>query len=386
MSAVAISRGLTMVSIVKQLNPLKIMHVVLSMEVGGAEKLVYDMVRHPAFAEVKPVVCCLDAIGELGEKLMQEGYKVYCKGRRSGIDLSVTLWLREIITSEGITVVHAHQYTPLFYSNPAALLAGRVKVVYTEHGRFYPDRSSWKRALLNPLLALGVDHLVSISAKTAQAMAVFDHLPFRRINVIHNGVDLSRLNPPFDKVAKRSSLGLNNTCRIIGTAARLDEIKNIPMMLKVFKQVLRHVPDTCLLIAGQGSQSDFLQSLATELGVDDKVRFVGLRFDLPEIYQLLDVFLLTSFSEGISVTLLEAMASGVPAVVTDVGGNGEVVKDGETGFLVPLHEEVRFMEKIVFLLTDPDAAKALGDSSRERTRHHFSFDKMISSYIEKYYG
>jgi L-malate glycosyltransferase len=368
----------------EQLKNLRIMHVVLSMDVGGAEKLVYDMVRHPVFAFSRPVVCCLDAVGELGEKLLQERFAVYCMKRRSGIDLSVIPWLRDIIMREKITVVHAHQYTPLFYSTPAALLAGRVKVVYTEHGRFYPERRSWKRHLFNPLLALGVDHLVSISAKTAQAMATFDHLPFHRIDVIHNGVDLTIMNPSINNSAKRSSLGLNGTCRVIGTAARLDEIKNISMMLRVFKQVLRHVPDTCLLIAGDGSQADRLKSQAAELGIADKVHFIGLRFDLAEIYQLMDVFLLTSFSEGISVTLLEAMASGVPAVVTDVGGNCEVVKDRETGFLVPLHEETSFADRVVSILSDAECAQNLGHNSRKRARHHFSFETMLTNYIGKY--
>jgi L-malate glycosyltransferase len=373
-----------MTRIDSQSMPLRLMHVVLSMEVGGAEKLVYDMARHPAFEGMKPVICCLDAIGELGEKLRQEGYSVYCKKRSSGIDWSVIPWLCEIIAKEQISIVHAHQYTPLFYSAPAALLAGRVKMVYTEHGRFYPDRKSWKRALFNPLLALCVDHLISISASTARAMSTFDHLPFRKIRVIHNGVDYSRMNPPIDKSAKRRELGLSATCRIIGTAARLDEIKNIPMMLRTLKEVIQQVPDTCLLIAGQGPQAEPLKAQAAELGISDQVKFVGLRFDMPEIYQLMDVFLLTSFSEGISVTLLEAMASGVPAVVTDVGGNGEVVKNGETGYLVPLREEAGFSERVSYLLTDSEQARALGEQARCRAQQYFSFATMISNYLDMY--
>ncbi len=159
----------------------KILHVVISMVVGGAERLVYDMVKYPAFAANPPVVCCMDAVGELGEKLSEEGYSVHCKGRRPGLDFEMITWLRDIIRQEKVDVVHAHQYSPLFYAVPAALLAGRVKVVYTEHGRFYPERKNWKRSLFNPLLALGVDHLVSISEATAKAMAVYDNFPLKRI-------------------------------------------------------------------------------------------------------------------------------------------------------------------------------------------------------------
>lgn len=365
-----------------QTKPQKILHIVLSMVVGGAEKLVYDMVRHPAFAESKPVVCCLDEVGELGERLRQEGYVVHCKARRSGLDVSIISWLREIILSEKINYVHAHQYTPLFYAVPAALLAGRVTVVYTEHGRLYPEERRWKRFFFNPLLALGTDHLVSISASTAKAMALFDNFPIRRIKIIHNGIDFSRMNPVVDLAAKRRELGLTESCRIIGTAARLEAIKNIPMMLRVFKLVLQAEPDTCLVIAGQGSQTESLKSLSEDLGIAERVNFIGLRFDLPEIYKLLDVFLLTSYTEGISVTLLEAMASGVPAVVTDVGGNGEVVVDGVTGYLVPLDADSAMAQSIVELLTDLSRAQQFSLSGRERVQKLFSFDVMLNSYME----
>ncbi|GFE60833.1 glycosyltransferase [Geobacter sp. AOG2] len=363
----------------------KILHVVLSMEVGGAEKLVYDMVNHPMFAENKPLVCCLDALGELGEMLRRNGYTVYIKNRREGLDLSVIPWLREIIRREGVTIVHAHQYTPLFYSVPAVLLAGRAKLVYTEHGRFYPDRKSWKRTLLNPLLAYGVDHLVSISASTARAMSTYDNLPLSRIKIINNGIHLTRMNPQVDVVAKRKELGLSETCRIIGTASRLNEIKNIPMMLEVFKRVLQDAPDTVLLIAGQGPQEESLRLHADQLGIADRVKFIGLRFDLPEIYRLLDVFLLTSFTEGISITLLEAMASGVPAVATDVGGNCEVMVDGLTGYLVPIDADVEMAEKIVRLLRDPALARQFGMKGQERVFTEFTFDRMMGSYIQQCY-
>ncbi|RQW86066.1 MAG: glycosyltransferase [Geobacter sp.] len=354
------------------------------MVVGGAERLVYDMVRYPAFAENKPVVCCLDSMGELGEKLRQEGYTVYCKARREGLDLGVISWLREIMRREQITVVHAHQYTPLFYAVPAALLAGRIKVVYTEHGRFFPERTSWKRRLFNPLLALGVDHLVSISEATAKAMAEYDNFPASRIKVIHNGIDVSRMNPPVDKAAKRRELGLSETCRILGTAARLNSIKNIPMMMRVLKLVLQQVPDTCLVIAGQGEEEGRLKSLASELGIADRVKFIGLRFDLPEIYQLFDVFLLTSFSEGISVTLLEAMASGVPAVVTDVGGNREVVVEGETGYLVPIDDDCQLAQRIVGLLQDWSNALQMSTVVREKVNESFSVERMLVAYQKLY--
>lgn len=364
----------------------KILHVVISMVVGGAERLVYDMVRHPDFAENPPVVCCMDAVGELGEKLREQGYKVYCKGRKPGFDWEMIAWLRAIMRIEKIEVVHAHQYSPLVYATPAAFLAGRKKVVYTEHGRFYPERKSWKRSLINPVLALGVDHLVSISAATADAMATYDNFPRKRIQVIHNGIDVSGMNPEFDRKAKRQELGLSENCRIVGTAARLNSIKNIPMMLRSFKLVLEQVPDCSLVIAGQGEEEEKLKLLAVELGIAEQIKFIGLRFDLPEIYQLFEVFLLTSFSEGISVTLLEAMASGVPAVVTDVGGNKEVVVEGETGFLVPVDDDETSAGRIFALLQNRELLEQVSAAERKRVDVSFSFAGMMTAYERMYQG
>lgn len=368
---------------VKSSNP-KILHVVISMVVGGAERLVYDMVRYPAFAGNPPVVCCLNEIGELGEKLLQEGYQVHSLNRREGLDYSVVSRISEIIRQNRITVVHAHQYSPLFYAVPAALFAGRVKLVYTEHGRFFPERSSWKRTLFNPLLAMGVDHLVSISKATAQAMATYDNLPLHRIKVIHNGIDCSVMNPAIDKRSKRQELGLSGTCRVIGTAARLNSIKNIQMMLRVFKLVLQQVPDTCLVIAGQGEEEERLKTMASELGISDQVKFIGLRFDLPEVYLFFDVFLLTSFSEGISVTLLESMASGVPSVVTDVGGNREVVVEGETGYLVPVDDVESMAKTVCGLLMDRDLSAKLALAAQQRVVDCFSVQGMMDSYCTLY--
>ena len=362
----------------------KILHVVISMVVGGAERLVYDMVRYPAFAANPPVVCCMDEIGELGEELKEQGYKVYCKGRKPGFDFSMIAWLRAIMRIENVDVVHAHQYSPLVYATPAAFLAGLKKVVYTEHGRFYPERKSWKRSLINPFLALGVNHLVSISGATADAMATYDNLPRRRIQVIHNGISCSGMLPDFDEAVKRCELGLNESCRILGTAARLNTIKNIPMMLRGFKMVLEQVPDCCLVIAGQGEEEELLKVMALDLEIADHVKFIGLRFDLAEIYPLFDVFLLTSFSEGISVTLLESMASGVPAVVTDVGGNCEVTLSGITGYLVPVDNDNLLAERIGELLRNPTLSQEMGAAAQKRVNESFSVQGMMSAYRHIY--
>lgn len=367
-------------------RPLRVMHVLLTMGVGGAEKLVYDMIRRLDPATVSSSVCCLQDVGPLGDRLREQGVPVFLHERRQGVDWSMVGWLRQLMAAERIDVIHAHQYTPMFYAALAAAGLSGVRVVYTEHGRLYPEQWNWKRYLFNPLLSLSLDHIVSIAESTARAMARYDNFPARKIKVVHNGVDIDACRSMVDPAAKRRSLGLDARCRIIGTAARLEEIKNIPMMLRVFKRVLVARPDTVLLIAGRGTQEENLKALAAEMGMADQVRFLGLRFDMAEIYPLFEVFLLTSFTEGISVTLLEAMANGVPAVVTGVGGNGEVVDHGATGYLVPLDDDEAMEEQIIRILEDGRHAEALGANARQRVREHFSFEGMLDSYLDFYRG
>lgn len=357
----------------------RVMHVILTLGVGGAEQLVYRMVTSCTDAN-RPVVCCLLFLGELGEQLKREGGSVYCRNHNGGMDFGIISWLKQIIIDEKIDVVHAHTYSPLFYSVPAAKLVGGVKVVYTEHGRLYPERSNWKHSLINPILALGTDHMVSISESTAKAMNKYDNFPLNRIKVIHNGISIPDIEQKVDFLAKKRSLGLAESCRVIGTAARIEEIKNIPMMLRAFQHVLDEIPDTCLLIAGKGSKEQELKSYAEELGISQKVKFVGLRNDLWEIYQIMEIFLLSSFTEGISVTLLEAMASGVPAVVTDVGGNSEVVVDEVTGCLVPLNDDGAMAKSIVELLKNREKSLGYAAGAKERVANDFSFDGMMKSY------
>lgn len=361
----------------------KILHVILTLAVGGAEQLVYRMVTSSPVDE-RPIVCCLSCLGELGELLRQEGGKVYCRNHRGGIDLGIVNWLCQILTEESINVIHAHTYTPYFYSILASIKFRNVKVIYTEHGRLLPEQFNWKKFLLNPLLAKATDHIVSISKSTAKAMNVYDNFPLHRIEVIHNGIHFPESHQSIDISSKKHSLGLPSLSRVIGTAARLEDIKNISMIIRSFREVIDEIPDTYLLIAGKGSEKEALTKLSEDLGLSQRVLFIGLRTDLWEIYQLLEVFLLSSLTEGVSLTLLEAMASGVPAIVTDVGGNPEVVTDGVTGALVPLNDDKAMAKKIIELLNNQRKWNSYASNAKKRITSDFSFESMMESYKKLY--
>jgi glycosyltransferase involved in cell wall biosynthesis len=362
------------------------MHVVFSIGFGGAEKLVYDMVLATDSEEFYPVVCCLDTPGNLAEELRDKGYKLYEFSRSPGIDFRLVSSLRQAIRKEKIEVIHAHQYTPYVYAVLASLFLSNIKIIMTEHGRLYPEKRRFKRYLINPLLARVTNHIVSVSQNTKRAMITYDNFPEGKIRVISNGVKLDSKGINIDIVAKRRLLRLDETSAIIGTAARLEEIKNLSMMLWAFRLVLTEMPNTYLVIAGTGSKEAELKDLASRLGILHRVRFIGLRRDLPEIYKLYDIFVLSSYTEGISVTILEAMAAGIPTVVTDVGGNPEVAVEGVTGYIVPICDERAMAARILKLLSDAAKRKAFGQNGAARVRECFSFDHMLGRYFQLYRG
>lgn len=369
---------------------LKVMQIALSLMIGGTEKLVYDIVHHIDKDLVSPVVCCLDSLGHFGENLQKEGFSVHVLQRQPGLDWRLIKRLARVIQKEQIDVIHAHQYTPYFYGLLASLftkitrITKRPRLIFTEHGRFYPEQRKIKRILVNPMLSIFTDEIVTISESTKQSLITYENFPARRIQVIYNGVDFSRFVQPIDTIAKKYALGLSPDSKVIGIVARLDPIKNHPMLLRAFRTVVDSLPETSLLIVGDGPELSSLQLLAKSLGIDDKTIFLGARSDIPELLQVFDIFALSSFSEGTSVTLLEAMGAGLPIVATKVGGNPEVVQDRETGYLVQSDKDQEMAERLIELVRDTKTRQKMGQAGQKRAYKMFALDKMINTYTQLY--
>ena len=370
---------------------MKVMQLVLSLVIGGTERLIYDIVRRGNHHGVSSVVCCLDELGAFGEELRQEGYPVYALKRTPGIDWGLIRKLNAIIAKEQVAVIHAHQYTPYFYGvlttvfRKFTFCQNVPKLIFTEHGRFYPDRRKLKRVIANPILSLFTDEIVTISESTKLSLITYENFPPRRIRVIYNGVELAPFLQASDPAATKHALHLSPDFQVIGIVARLDPIKNHALLLRAFAQVLEQQPATYLLIIGAGAEEVRLKELARSLALLDKTVFLGARRDIPELLHICDVFALSSFSEGTSVTLIEAMGAGVPIVATRVGGNPEVVEEGECGYLVRSDNAQEMATMLLKLLGDQALRQRLGKAGRQRAATLFSLDKMVTAYTELYF-
>ncbi|HEX4347315.1 MAG TPA: glycosyltransferase [Vicinamibacterales bacterium] len=365
--------------------PIRVGFVLHTMQVAGAEVLVAETIRRLG-PRITPVVVCLDAVGQIGARMTAEGVPVVALGRAPGFDFTVARRLAAEVAAREIEIVHAHQYTPFFYTALARLLTRqRVHVMFTEHGRHFPDIVSPKRRLVNRfVLSRLADEVNGVCRFSTDSLARADGFGRRPMEVIENGIDLPRYDDAADKDALRVRLGLDPSRSYVACVARFHPVKDHATLLHAFARVASARPDVDLLLAGGGPLQDTLEELARSLGIRQRVHFLGIRDDVPDVLRASDVFSLTSVSEAASLTLLEAMGTGLPVVVTDVGGNPEIVADGETGFLVPRGDAGAVAAALMKLLADPATARSLGAAGRRRVEERFQLDRTIGTYYSRY--
>lgn len=366
-------------------RPLRVGFVLHVMQVAGAEVLVREMARRLA-GRVTPTVFCLDAVGRIGEELLAEGVEVVCLGRRPGRDWGVGRRLAVAVAERRIDVVHAHQYTPFFYAAVAKLIGPRrPRVILTEHGRHYPDLVPPVRRTVNRLLLDRLADAVTACCRfSARGLARNDGFAGRRVEVIRNGIAVERYGPAADKPGLKRRLGLDPARRYVVHVARHHPVKDQATLLRGFAAAAAGLPDVDLLMAGDGPLRGELEALAGTLGVRGRVQFLGVRADVPDLMRAADVFALTSLSEAASLTLLEAMASALPSVVTDVGGNGEIVRHGREGLLVPRGDAAGCGAAFRRLLGDRDLCDRLGWTARKRVTDCYRLDETVEQYWQLY--
>jgi glycosyltransferase involved in cell wall biosynthesis len=360
---------------------IKLAHITFDMRIGGAERVIAGLAEHTdSHCYEISVICLEQKIGPFGMQLAKNGVPVFSFGRTPGFDTRLLGRLRRHIKQEKVQILHCHQYTPYVYGLLASLGTG-ARVIFTEHGRFYPDYRKIKRMILNPLFNRWTHALSAISRATRDALVTYENFPEQVITVIYNGIEDYR---PSGSALSRNNFNIPENAFVLGAVSRLDPIKNHRLMLKALSCLRDISCQTYLLIVGDGPERDNLEHLARDMGIESNVIFTGFRQDARELYCLMDVFLLTSFSEGAAMTLLEAFSAGLPSIVTDVGGNPEIVKDGHSGFIIPSDDVHALVSCILRLFENKAMRKRLGDAARRRFNEKFSVDSMVSQYTKIY--
>jgi len=363
---------------------ITICQLILSLGMGGAEVLAARMARRLS-DRYRFVFACLDEEGVLGEDLRNEGHPVHVLGRQPGIDWRCGRRFAALLKSEGVSLVHAHQYTPFFYAAASRLPWRTPPLVFTEHGRFFPDFPRPKRIAANRVLLGRRDRVIGVGEAVRQALIHNEGIPSRRVDVIYNGIDLDAYDQRTDDSAEvRREIGVGPDDFVVIQVARLDYLKDHVTAVETHKRVVAQRPDAKLVLVGEGPERPKIEEAIRSRGLEASVLLLGLRKDIPRLVRASDVFLLTSISEGIPLTLIEAMAARKPVVSTRVGGVGEVVEEGKTGLLAPSGDAQALAAQILILADDPDIRGQYGILGRRRAEELFSETQMMERYDRLY--
>ncbi len=361
-----------------------ICQVLHNLNVGGAEMLAYRLAKQLG-GRFRFVFACLDEVGSLGDGLLAGGMPIEWLRRRSGWDLGCARRLAAFVRRENVDLIHAHQYTPFAYSLLSGLWGRRPPILFNEHGRFYPDRRRLKRVVFNRVMLRPCDRVVAVGQAVRQALIDNEGISSARIAVIYNGVPLRDHDGTADQRGSvRQELGLSDSDFLILTVARLDKIKDHATAIRTLARAVTACPQTRLVVVGDGAERDNIRQEIRRRGMERWIQMLGERHDVSRLLRATDAFLLTSVSEGIPVTIIEAMDAGLPVVATNVGGVAEVVEQGSTGLLAPAGGDEGLAEAILRLIRDPSLRREMGQAGRRRAEALFSEDRMHRAYAAVY--
>jgi glycosyltransferase involved in cell wall biosynthesis len=357
-------------------------HVVMSLDVGGLERVVATLSRAQHQAGARVVVYCIDRPGALAAPLIAAGVPVHCVRRRPrGFDAGTVVRLARMLRADGVSLAHCHNHGALVYGALAARLAGCARVVYTVHGANASGRRTTAHFQRLGLLR----EVVFVSGHTRGVARGAGMSHGGHVHTIVNGVDAGAFAAPeISRRSMRGALAIPENAGVCGIVARLAAVKDHRTLFEAVRFVRAARPDVRCLVVGDGELRADLEAAAWEMGLDAAIHLVGARNNVRDYLAAMDVFVLSSVTEGLSMTLLEAMAAGLPVVATRVGGNPEVVVDGETGLLVPPRDAKALAAAIGSLLEHPERARAMGAAGRARVHEQFSLDAMVGAYASVY--
>lgn len=366
---------------------MNITHVVENLNRGGLERMVLELVKLQHRQGHHCQVACLYDQGAQAHELAALGIPVVACGKRDGMDLGAVYRLRRSIRMHGTDVLHTHNAVAHYHAVLASVAAGVPTIINTRHGMGSnprPGRREWlyRRSLRR------TQAVVTVCEAARRDGIERGIVPPRKARVVPNGICVDAFQPASDEMRHRllAVLGLPPQRRLIGTVGRLNWAKDQRGLIEAFASVHAQYQDASLVLIGDGEMRQELEACAREAGVADRVHFLGDRADVHELLQGLDLFVLSSVSEGYSMALLEACAVALPIVATDVGGNAEIVHDGATGLIVPPRNPRALAEAMLSMLRELRQATSWGLAARAWVEQHGSLEAMAGRYAALYAG
>lgn len=347
---------------------------------GGAERVISNLASSLDPDRYRPILC-LFRPGWIQERSENRGVRTYIIPTHGMTDWRWALRIRQLLREEKVNLIHAHEFDANVQGTFAATIAG-IPLIATVHGKNY----FWER-LRRRLAYRWVSRrttMVTVSQNLKDFVIEKVGVSPDRLKVVYNGVEALPHCDEADVTECRRELGLPESDRVVGVVGNLYPVKGHQYLIDGIPSILNKCPNTSFIFAGRGQLEAELKEQVNRLGLDKRVHFLGLRQDIPRILALLDIFVLPSLSEGLSMAILEAMIAGKPVIATQVGGNPELVVDGETGFLVPPRDSQALASKIATLLTNRQQAIQFAERGKRRAEGQFSLGTMVKTYQTLY--
>lgn len=356
---------------------MKILEVVGNLEIGGTERMVVDLAKGLKNKGHQIMVCILSKGGPLAEELKQEGIETVVLSKlllKNKYIFYFVFKLYKLIQKNNFDVLHTHMFIPSFWGRIAGILGGIKVIIASEYNQDY-----WKKRrhiFIDKALSLFTDKIIVVSSAVKDFVIEKEKIDSHKLILIHNAVDAKKFMP-CDAAHLKKEFNISDGTFIVGTVSRLIPQKGQQYFLEAACRISGYPQDIKFLIVGDGLLRGDLESLSERLGLRDKVIFAGLRQELVEFLSILDIFVLPSIWEGLSVTLLGAMAMGKPVITTDIKGVEDLIIDGENGLLVPPKDSEKLAQAMLKLINDELYARNLGLNARKTVEKGFSLKTMI---------
>jgi L-malate glycosyltransferase len=352
---------------------MKILHVVDSMEVGGAETLVSQMCQLQRAQGHEVAVYAVAALGALGERMRADGFHI-----RSNVGLHLTdstINFYRLFRESRPEVVHIHNPTPTIYASLAARLAGTLSIISTRHSLVAPPHDRVAEAKYS-IAARFCDWIVGICDATAENLKSLRTIPPEKIVRIYNGAT-PLVTSNIEKQPSKSGF----TLLFVG---RLQPVKNLPLLLNAFRIALDSAPGLKMWMVGDGTERTALEKLAADLQLSGSVTFWGQQLDVAQFFSAADVFVMSSISEGLPVSLLQAFSLGLPAIVTDVGGMAEVVRSANAGMVIPNLNAPAMATAMLQMTANRTQRMQFASNAFAAFDANFNLQTMVDAYMEIY--
>lgn len=368
------------------MTQIPILHLYNELEDCSISRIIQRLVIHLGKARYSWHVGGLRGLGNMCEEFKHLDMQVVDFSERGNGFWEVAKDIRQYVQSQGVKIVHTHVPRASLEATLALVGLRRTRHVLTNHLVYSrADRHcGLLYAMVHRLGLYGPDHVIAVSQTMHRQLVALPGLDTRRVTAIQNGIDCASYNVPEERDRCRFEFRLSPECQVIGFTGRIEIVKTLDLLLYAFSQVLVQYPQARLMIVGEGGQRPSLEALAVSLGISHAVIWTGFRQDMPRLLAAMDVYVQPSVNEGLSLSILEAMAAGKAVIATDVGGTQEVLAHQETGILVPYRSPSAIGAAIVDLFDHPEKRAALAQAAQDHVVQAFGVERMVEGYRHVY--